>query len=109
MRLYVCQFIVTGLDDGASGNNYFVRLASLYTDSHIKLTLLPPSGNTAIPFQGVQAVIDVTGRANDEFRRIEARVPLSQRYDLLPDFAITSAEAICKEIIIDGTVRDNCP
>ena len=70
----------------------FIRLLLPYggpdTDFSIQLF-----SNDVIPvpisFEGVQAVIDSTGRSNDLFRRVEARVELVDNYFPIPEFAVS--------------------
>lgn len=73
----------------------FLRLALLYgapaTDFSIEL--LKADGTTFLPFVGVQAKIDSTGRANDLFRRIEARIELSDIYFPFPEYTLTLSGA----------------
>lgn len=97
---YVCSATFDGLD--TSRRNY-LHINSLYRATNIKVSLLD-SGNP-IPMEGAQAIIDVTGRAGDVFRRIEARVALTQLYPL-PDYAIWANEEICKHFDIAGDDDD---
>ena len=55
----------------------YLILSSPYPDPDISfsITLLNDAGNT-VDFVGVQSSVDSTGRANDLFRRIDARVEL---------------------------------
>lgn len=97
---YVCSVEVTGLVDSA--NDYYVRLQALYRPTHVKIKAFTSSG-VSVEIVNAQAVIDVTGRASDVYRRIEKRVSLVPD-DLWPDFAILSAEDICKDFIITDAV-----
>ena len=64
-------------DNGAR----FLMLSTLYAkpETSFKVQLLNCSGDnncTTVKFVGVQTKVDSTGRANDLFRRVEARVEL---------------------------------
>ncbi len=98
---YACSVTVTGF---SSANSYFLRLSALYRSAHVQIELLDASG-TPVDMQGAQAVVDVTGKAGDAFRRVEARVALSSS-DILPDYALQSAENICKRFFIIDDAND---
>ena len=72
--------------------NAFVRLTLPYAapDTSFSLELLNCGGSGCVPvnFVGVQARIDSTGRANDLFRRVEARVELVDVYYPYPEFTV---------------------
>lgn len=82
-----------------SNNNYYLRVTPLYGSSHFKLQLKDSATNTIVNFDGVQPLIDSTGRANDVFRRIQARVRVDGTADL-PEFSLESADTICKNMLI---------
>ena len=76
----------------------FLRLTSFYVGSHVRVTL----GGTK--FDGVQPVVDSTGRANNVFRRVQSRVDL---YDTTtfpyPDAAVDVNGSLCKDFGITDT------
>ena len=80
---YMCSTIVqlpSSYTGAAVMDNFrFLTLSSPYPEPDIsfQVTLLDgyPNGNT-VDFVGVQSSVDSTGRANDLFRRIDARVEL---------------------------------
>lgn len=57
------------------------------TDTDVSITLKKSDGTT-LPFTGVQAKVDSTGRANDLYRRVESRIELADAYFPYPEFAI---------------------
>ena len=59
-------------------------------DTTFQVIMYDASGNI-IPFSGVQSVVDSTGRANDLFRRVEARLEMVDTYIPIPDAALTLA------------------
>lgn len=80
----------------------FLRVSLPYgmPTTDFEVTLLDTSGNI-LKFNGVQAKIDSTGRANDLFRRVEARVEMVDVYFPFPEFTLTLTgsedQSICKD------------
>lgn len=81
---YMCSTVIqlpaSNSDDGTVKDNFrFLTISSPYPEPDIsfQVTLLDgyPDGKT-VDFVGVQSSVDSTGRANDLFRRIDARVEL---------------------------------
>lgn len=103
MAGYDCAFNLTNVPAGSSNNApKFIQITPLYKGADVSIELL--DGTTNVPFNGVQAIVDSTGRAGDVFRRVQARVRLdgvdtSASYpsdalvigggDLCKDFSIT--------------------
>jgi len=106
---YVCSQLIK-VDNGSGNNHYVLRLTSLYSGTHVKVTL-QNSPSSIVNFEGTQVLVDVTGRAGDVYRRVESRLSLDSTFsDLLPDAAIVSADDICKNLAVgdDSTdFRDN--
>jgi len=98
---YICNYTLTGLADGT--HDYYIRVQALYDSTSIQI--VAKSGGVAVELQNAQAIVDVTGRAADVFRRVEDRVNLSPD-DLWPDYVIMTAEEICKNFTITDVVDD---
>jgi hypothetical protein len=88
-----CRVNVTNIPNGI--RSMMVRISSIYQPSDVKVSALNASGSP-LEISGVQAEIDVTGKATDVLRRIKVRVPLVNTSSLLPGSAITSNGSICK-------------
>ena len=87
--------VTVGLPGGV--NFYTMRVTIMYQDSQ----LVTVTGNNGTArFVGSQAVIDVTGRAQDELRRIQERVALTPTADSVPLDAVASSTDICKHFSI---------
>lgn len=90
-----CSVTIT---DGANAfNEGYLALMPIYGNAKITLSL--PAGVT---FDGVQSVVDSTGRAANLFRRVEARV------DVIPQAVYPNAELVlggpvCKNFAVTPT------
>ncbi len=99
---YICKKTINiGSRDIAE--DFFIRLQALYTSTHIKIVASNAGG--PVNLLNAQALIDVTGRAGDVYRRVEERVDLDPD-DLWPNYAILSEEEICKNFVITDQVTD---
>ena len=102
---YACQTTIE-LPEVVPGNSldkYFIRLAKRYSSTaNIKVELLDESQNI-VNFYGVQPSVDSNGRANDLFRRVEARVVLDGDNSSIP-FPSGALEIgkgdFCKDMIV---------
>ena len=105
---YRCSVEVTNLRGGHNNLAYTLQITSIYRSTRLKITMYDQGGNV-LGFEGVQAVIDVTGRAADLFRRIKTVVNL-ENDAIVPASALTVADDICKLIVDRGNgFEDNCP
>ncbi len=84
--------------DASAFLRVFLPYGSPETD--FSVTLLDGNGGI-LPFLGVQASIDATGRANDLFRRIESRVELVDIYYPFPEYSALLPEATANSGNID--------
>lgn len=94
-RNYTTFFLVLNLPYGEPDTEVSVELKSckrntdsIYTDSD--------DGCKSVDFANVQPIVDSTGRANDLFRRVEARVELIDTYYPIVSYALS----------VDGTGDD---
>lgn len=83
--------------DGSANRNAYLRLSSLYNGAHFKVSL--KRGGEDVKFNGVQPEIDSTGRANNMFRRVKARVQLAGTFTY-PEAAIDLSGSLCKNFTI---------
>lgn len=99
---YSCSITLTlpnpvGATD-RTGATAFLRLTSFYVGSHVRVTL------GGAQFNGVQPLVDSTGRANNVFRRVQSRVDL---YDTstfpYPDGAVDVSGDFCKDYGVTDT------
>ena len=58
------------------------------------------SSRGAVNFDGVQPLIDSTGRASDKFRRVQSRVEMNSTTLPIPDFAVSTDGKFCKAMIV---------
>lgn len=79
--------------NAASRANAFLYLTALYNKANVKVELL--NGNRVVQFDGVQPIADVTGRANDVFRRVQARLETGAN-TLYPQAAVEVRNGLCK-------------
>ncbi|HEM6325607.1 TPA: hypothetical protein U2D08_000443 [Streptococcus suis] len=97
--LYACSVTVK-LGHAVQANDIaFLRLTPFYRGANFKLELLD-DGNNIVNFRGVQPKVDSTGRANDQFRRVESRLTFDENYLPVPDFAVQvegTETPLCKD------------
>ncbi len=112
--IYSCNVMLSDLlHNTLSG--YILRIKSLYSDSTVNICGSTNSGSPATCdslFTGAQLQIDATGKAKDILRRIQVRYPLRGTSGTMPEFAIESADSICKTLQVTPTSAEddpNCP
>jgi uncharacterized protein YegL len=87
-----CVAVINGL---GGRTKFSMRISSFYQPSNISIVAFN-AANEPVPIGGVQAVVDVTGKATDVLRRIQVRIPISEPPGTPPPYAIQSNNAICK-------------
>lgn len=82
---------------GANADKYYIRIRPMYRSANINV-----SGN-ADGLADAQAIVDVTGKANDILKRLQVRLPinaLESENNSTIDYALQSIDTICKRAAI---------
>ncbi len=88
---------------------YYVRITTLYRDSP-RIVVDGTNAGTDLSFANAQAIIDSTGKAQDVLRRIQVTVPLQQYDSNIPEGAVQSVAAVCKQFsTYSGYYQTSCP
>ena len=80
---------------------YYLRINAIYRSTHFKITAY--QGKDKLYFDGVQPLVDVTGRSSDSFSRIQARLKPSfdknaDSTNWWPEYVIDTNGKVCKDI-----------
>jgi Tfp pilus assembly protein PilX len=97
---YACTATIkvpSPIDGNTADRGAFLRLTSLYNGAHYKVRL--KNGGTYVQLNQVQPIIDSTGRADDVFRRVQARVQLTGDFTY-PQAAVDMQGNLCKNFVI---------
>lgn len=84
---------------------YYLRIKSIYKPNSVSISALATAGQL-MQFQGAQAIVDSTGKANDVLKRIQVRVPTSILTSYSPEYDIDSLGSLCKRL---GVAPPNPP
>lgn len=99
-REYACRVslkLPVPIDGNTTQRNAYLRLTALYNNAHYRITL--KNGTTDVKFNGVQPVVDSTGRASDMFRRVRARIELKGDF-AYPEAALDLQGDLCKNFTV---------
>lgn len=84
----------------------FLRITPRYNGAYVKVTLLNAGAGDprVVDFDGVQPIVDSTGRAGDLFRRVRAAIePAGGVY---PEAAVDITGSFCKTFRVTNRVQD---
>ena len=107
---YACIF-EDSLD--TTKRDYYLRINAIYRSAHFKITAYDQHNNK-LYFDGVQPLVDVTGRSSDSFSRIQARLKPSfdknaDSTNWWPEYVIDTNGKVCKDIEVQyDTGEDRC-
>lgn len=88
---------------GGGSRSAYLRLTPRYNSTHYQVSLY--NGSAVRNFDGVQPRIDSTGRANNLFRRIDARVEPSSSA-VYPEAAVDITGNFCKVFSVTNRTQD---
>ncbi|HET9173771.1 MAG TPA: PilX N-terminal domain-containing pilus assembly protein [Candidatus Saccharimonadales bacterium] len=111
------------INSGLGAGKYYVRIHSLYegisdlamcVNVAVGATSSPNCNSATTKLSGAQAMIDVTGRDQDQLRRVQVRVPLTGvNQSNIPSNALESTGSICKLLTVGPNgvpyTTGNCP
>ncbi len=110
---YACKTTFYGDPLDTVNTDYYLRINAIYRSTHFKITAYGPGGNK-LYFDGVQPLVDVTGRSSDSFSRIQARLKPSfdknaDSTNWWPEYVIDTNGKVCKDIEVQyDTGEDRC-
>lgn len=109
---YACKTIFNK-ESLYTDKTYYLRINAIYRSTHFKITAY--QGKNKLYFDGVQPLVDVTGRSSDSFSRIQARLKPSfdknaDSTNWWPEYVIDTNGKVCKDIEVQyDTGEDRCP
>lgn len=109
---YACKTTFDGESLVTKDKDYYLRINAIYRSTHFKITAY--QGKNKLYFDGVQPLVDVTGRSSDSFSRIQARLKPSfdknaDSTNWWPEYVIDTNGKVCKDIEVQyDTGEDRC-
>ncbi len=110
---YACKTTFDGESLVTKDTDYYLRINAIYRSTHFKITAYGQNGKK-LYFDGVQPLVDVTGRSSDSFSRIQARLKPSfdknaDSTNWWPEYVIDTNGKVCKDIEVQyDTGEDRC-
>ncbi len=101
---YACTMTLilpSPISGNASNRTAYLRLTPFYKATHFEVRLF--NSTTPVQFEGVQPLIDSTGRANDLFRRVQSRVEMTDTTFPYPEAAVDVTTEFCKDFTVINT------
>jgi len=108
-RPFACKITINNITANTSAqNSLFLKITPLYGSAAMRFMAINTASGSPLALYGAQYRIDVTGKANDVYRRLEVRVPLPT-FDS-PGIGVESA-SVCKKFEWTGSAKtyDVCP
>jgi len=87
----------------ASNRTAYLRLTSFYNATHFRVSF---EDNPGVQFSAVQPSIDSTGRANDQYRRVQTRVDLVNNDFAFPEATVDITGNFCKNFVVTDKTAD---
>lgn len=100
---YICSATIDSPHISASDSrNAYLHLIAFYHPTSFKVRLL--NDDNPVKFDGVQPVVDSTGRANELFRRVKAYVEEGDDRFSYPVAAVDTSGNLCKNFTITAEI-----
>lgn len=84
----------------ADSVNALLRLNTIYKTANVRVSLA--LDGSSVMFYGVQPLVDSTGRANDLFRRVEARLMVGDDFPY-PSYGVDVENDLCKNFSVSDS------
>lgn len=97
---YACSAVIELENEITPDSGAIMKISTQYGLTANYLIELFDFNRNFVNFDGVQPLVDSTGRASDKFRRVQARVEMSQITLPIPDFAVSTDGKFCKAMVI---------
>lgn len=97
---YECEARLT---NPPAGSHHIVNIHARYSSTHYRVQAY--QGSTQLNIPNSQIIIDVTGKARDVFRRIQAKAFLGQSSSF--PFSILTDDNICKVLTVTGSTASS--
>ncbi len=105
---YSCKATINlpqAIGQNNASRNAYLRLTALYSSgNNFRVQLF--NNATQVNFASVQAIVDSTGRANDQFRRVQSRVELDGSAFPYPEAAVEVTGNLCKTFLVTDNPAD---
>ena len=103
-----CSATLLDASDALFSGDYYVRTSNLYLGSG-NVTISPSSAASTVTFKDSEILIDVTGKAQDELRRVQERI--SNRDVVTPKSlnGVASGSSVCKRFTVLGSGTSATP
>lgn len=108
LATYACAVELVLPNEVTADSTALLQVAAFYNAADYKITLCKGTCsdvNNTIKLNGVQPMIDSTGRANDLFRRVQVRVENVDAFPY-PEGALESAGNLCKNFYLTDNTAD---
>lgn len=103
---YACSvdLVLSNPRGGGSRANAYLVLSSFYNAADYQVQLINTS--SVVQFDGIQPMVDSTGRANDLFRRVNSRIEFSSDNFEYPNAALDLDDTLCKAFTVTDDRND---
>lgn len=101
---YSCERTIRLVGYDFAAYNVYLRMHSVYGETGFRVTLIKNSDSRPVELANTQAVIDVTGKASNVYRRVQQTVPIDGGVstDTWPDASLVAGDGICKLFKVGG-------